>query len=101
MELVSRMMDGSIPSPDKEVPSGSAGPPLRVGRDQKIGYLQRIPILEGCTNRQLRSIARITEVLEAPAGQVLTRAGDPGDQFFMIVDGSARAEVSPQQHHRI
>ena len=101
MELVGRMMDGSIPPPDKDALPRSAEPTFRVGQDQKIGYLQRIPILESCTNRQLRAIARITEVLEAPPGQVLTRAGEPGDRFFMIVDGSAHVEVSPHEHHRI
>lgn len=101
MELVGRMMDGSIPPPDKDTLPRLVEPRFRVGQDQKIGYLQRIPILESCTNRQLRAIARIAEVREAPAGQVLTQIGEPGDQFFMIVDGSARAEVSPQQQHRI
>ncbi len=101
MELVSRMMDGSIPSPAKDALSRSAGPTFRVGQDQKIGYLQRIPILEGCTSRQLRAIARISEVWEAPAGQVLIQVGERGDGFFMIVDGSAHVEVSPQRRHRI
>lgn len=101
MELVGRMMDGSIPSPDRQAPPDSAEPTARVGKDQKIGYLQRIPILEGCTNRQFRAIARITEVLEAPPGQVLTRAGEAGDQLFMLVDGSAHVEVTPQEQHRI
>lgn len=101
MELVSRMMDGSIPSPDKDALPKSAGPAVRVGQDQKMGYLQRIPILEGCTSRQLRAIARITEVQEAPAGQVLTRVGETGDRFFLLVDGSAHVEVSGQPQHRI
>jgi CRP-like cAMP-binding protein len=39
-------------------------------------------------------------VVEAPAGQVLARAGEPGDRFFLIVDGAVRIEVSPDTHHR-
>jgi CRP-like cAMP-binding protein len=101
MELIGRMMDGSIPSPDRELLPESDEAATRISRDQKIAYLQRIPILEGLTTRQLRAIARITEVMEAPAGQVLTRVGEPGDRFFLLVDGSAHAEVTPDEHPRI
>jgi len=98
MEIVSRMMDGSIsypPNEPRETPI-VLGP--KVGQDQKMGYLQRVPVLENCTKRQLRSISRIAAVLETPAGQVLARVGEPGDHFFFIIDGAARVEVPPQSH---
>jgi CRP-like cAMP-binding protein len=101
MEIVSRMMDGSIsypPNEPRETPI-VLGP--KVGQDQKMGYLQRVPVLENCTKRQLRSISRIAAVLETPAGQVLARAGEPGDHFFFINDGAARVEVPPQSHRRV
>ncbi len=64
-------------------------------------YLQRVQLFEACSSRQLRAIARIAEVQEVPAGHVLAQAGDPGDRFFVIVDGAAQIEVSPQQQSRI
>lgn len=101
MELVSRMMDGSISYQAKEPPDRSVVSASKVSRDQKMGYLQRVPVLENCTNRQLRAIARITDALETPAGEVLTRAGEPGDRFCFIVDGVASVEVSPHNQHRM
>lgn len=101
MELVSRMMDGSITAEDRGALSRSIGPLFRFGRDKKIEHLERVSILEGSTNRQLRAIARITQVVELSAGQVLTRGGEPGDRFFVIVDGAVRVEVSPDRQHRI
>lgn len=101
MEIVGRMMDGSIsypPNEPRETPI-VLGP--KVGQDQKMGYLQRVPVLEDCTKRQLRAISRIAAVLETPAGQVLARAGEPGDHFFFIIDGAARVEVPPQSHRRV
>jgi CRP/FNR family transcriptional regulator, cyclic AMP receptor protein len=101
MEIVGRMMDGSIsypPNEPRETPI-VLGP--KLGQDQKMGYLQRVPVLENCTRRQLRAISRIATVLETPAGQVLARAGEPGDHFFFIIDGAARVEVPPQSHHRV
>jgi CRP-like cAMP-binding protein len=100
MELVSRMMDGSIPQPP-EADRASSDTPARLRQDEKMTYLQRVQLFEGCSARQLRAIARIAEVQEVPAGHVLARAGEPGDRFFVIVDGAARIEVSAQKQSRI
>jgi CRP-like cAMP-binding protein len=100
MELVSRMMDGSIAGPtDSGLGRGEA--PAKLGQDEKMTYLQRVHLFESCSSRQLRAIARIAEVQEVPAGEVLARTGEPGDRFFVVVDGSARVEVSPQNQGRI
>lgn len=98
MELVSRMMDGSILSRGEDSPSGAWTSSIRFGQERKIRYLQRVSVLEGCTDRQLRAIARITAVLDAPPGRVLTRAGEAGTMFFFIVDGSARIDVAERRH---
>jgi CRP-like cAMP-binding protein len=100
VELVSRMMDGSIGRPDEREPVSSDSS-VKLGQDEKMTYLQRVQLFESCSGRQLRAIARIAEVQEAPAGLVLARAGEPGDRFFVIVDGAARVEVSPQKHGRM
>ena len=100
MELVSRMMDGSIGGPTDVIPD-SQGAPAKLGQDEKMTYLQRVHLFEACSSRQLRAIARIAEVQEVPAGEVIARTGEPGDRFFVIVDGSARVEVSPQNQGRM
>jgi CRP-like cAMP-binding protein len=100
MELVSRMMDGSITGPT-EAGLGPSDAPAKLGQDEKITYLQRVHLFEACSSRQLRAIARIAEVQEVPAGEILARTGEPGDRFFVIVDGSARIEVSAQKQSRI
>jgi CRP/FNR family transcriptional regulator, cyclic AMP receptor protein len=101
MELVSRMLDGSLPyhvkGADREAPP--PGPP--VGRDQKVERLQQVPLFEGCSRRQLNAVAKITAVGEAAAGQILTRVGEPGNEFFLILDGTARVDISPQKHRRL
>ena len=95
MELVSRMMDGSLPYDIGVLPE--AGEPGALRRDAKIERLQEIPIFQACTRRQLVALARITEVVETAAGKELARAGEPGQEFFLIVDGTARVEVSPKK----
>lgn len=97
MELISRMMDGSIPyDPEGRLEPVSSGPGAR--QEDKIERLQEVSLFEGCSQRQLRSVAKIARVFDVAAGTVLTRAGEPGDEFFLIIDGIARADVSTDRH---
>ena len=93
MELISRMMDGSIlydsESQLRAVPSGPG-----ARQEDKIERLKEVPIFEGCSQRQLRSVAKIARIFDVAANTSLARAGEPGDEFFLIMDGSARVEVS-------
>ena len=60
MELISRILDGSIPeslraaSPVARLFAG------RVTQDDKIARLEAVPLLEECTRRQLKAVARFT-----------------------------------------
>ncbi len=74
---------------------------FRVGRDEKIRHLERVPIFEDCSMKQLRAIADISKIVEVPERTVLCRAGEPGDEFFILVDGTALVTVSAQRRVRI
>jgi CRP/FNR family cyclic AMP-dependent transcriptional regulator len=96
MELISRMMDGSISyDPGGHLQPVSTGPSAR--QEDKIERLKEVPLFEACTGKQLRSVARIARIFDVTAGAVLTRAGERGDEFFLIIDGSARVELSPDR----
>jgi len=93
VELISRMLDGSIPyDPEGRLEPVSSGPGAR--QEDKIERLRGVPIFQECSERQLRSVAKIARVFDVAAGTALTRAGEPGDEFFLIIDGTARVEVS-------
>ena len=97
MELIGRMMDGSIsydPEGRLEAVLSGAG----AKQEDKIERLKEVSLFEACSQRQLRSVARIARVFDVAAGTLLTRVGEPGDEFFLIIDGTARAEVSVQKH---
>jgi CRP-like cAMP-binding protein len=100
MEFVSRILDGSI-STDLKDAVRSLSPEYRLKRNEKIRRLEEVPIFEDCTRRQLRDVAAISKVVELPAGTVLTRTGEPGEEFFIIVDGSASVEISPRKRGRL
>jgi CRP/FNR family cyclic AMP-dependent transcriptional regulator len=96
MELISRMMDGSIPyEAEGRLEPVSSGRGAK--QEDKIERLKEVPLFESCSQRQLRSVAKIARVFDVAADTVLTRAGEPGDEFFLIIDGTARVEVSAEK----
>ena len=62
---------------------------LRNRRMRKLG-LENLALFSRCTERQLRKISVLMTDLQVPAGKVLTHAGEPGYECFVIVSGSAR-----------
>jgi CRP-like cAMP-binding protein len=101
MEFVSRILDGSIAYSPRGEPRGRSFFGGRVSQDDKIERLEEVGLLAGCSRRQLRAIARISEVIEVAEGTVLARNGQPGEQFFLILDGSARVEVTSRKRSRL
>ena len=97
MELISRMMDGSIAyDPEGRLEPVFSGPGAK--QEDKIERFKEVRLFEACSQRQLRSVARIARVFDVAPGTLLTRAGEPGDEFFLIIDGTARADVSTDRH---
>ena len=74
---------------------------FRTAREDKIRFLERVPIFEACSMRQLRAVADISKVVEVPERTTLTRQGEPGDEFFIIIDGAALVTLSLQRRHRL
>lgn len=56
-------------------------------QDTKVQALKRAPLFAGLSKKELAQLARVTEDLEVPAGQVLCREGDTGREFFVILEG--------------
>ncbi len=57
------------------------------GSDAKVDALKKAPLFEGLSRKELEDLARLADDLEVPAGKVLTRQGDTGREFFVLMDG--------------
>ena len=57
-------------------------------RNAKIDLLQRVILFSGCSKRELGEIARIADEIDLPAGKTLIVQGEPGRQFFIVVEGT-------------
>ena len=62
-------------------------------RDARIRHLQRVPLFSGLAEAELGRIAGLARIVEVPAGAIVTQAGEPGDSFFVIIDGSAEVRT--------
>jgi CRP-like cAMP-binding protein len=59
----------------------------------RTGRLQAIPLFAGLEVAALERIAELATEVEAPAGQVLTRANEPGAGMFVVEEGTVAVEL--------
>jgi CRP/FNR family cyclic AMP-dependent transcriptional regulator len=62
---------------------------VRLRRDAKVELLRKVPLFGRCSKSELRRIASIGDELELPEGRELTREGDRGREFFVLLEGAA------------
>jgi CRP/FNR family transcriptional regulator, cyclic AMP receptor protein len=62
---------------------------VRLRRDAKVELLRKVPLFSRCSKNELRRIAAIGDELELPEGRELTREGDRGREFFVVLAGGA------------
>jgi CRP-like cAMP-binding protein len=60
--------------------------------DHKLELLKQTPLLAGLNQHDLEEVGRLADEVDARAGKVLMRKGDPGSEFFVITDGTVRIE---------
>jgi len=56
--------------------------------DALIRHLERVPLFSGFNEDELRRVAQLSRIAEIPAGTVVTQIGEPGDSFFVLIDGT-------------
>jgi CRP/FNR family transcriptional regulator, cyclic AMP receptor protein len=71
------------PGEAEEVHASATG----FSRDSRIRHLQRVPLFSGFDEDELRRVADLSRIVEVAAGTVVTQIGEPGDSFFVIIDG--------------
>ncbi len=69
-------------------------PTFRRGRDPKLDRLASVDLFAGCTEADLKRISALSVEVDVPAGRVLTTAGEPAHECFVIEQGTAVATLS-------
>jgi CRP-like cAMP-binding protein len=69
---------------------------MRTHAKAKLGLLRKVPLFARCSRAELSRIARLTDELTLPAGRTLTREGETGREFFVLLGGDV--EVRRKGH---
>ena len=62
---------------------------MRLRKNAKIDLIKSVPLFSSCSKKELEAIAAQADELVVPAGKTLTKEGDRGREFMVIVDGAA------------
>jgi CRP-like cAMP-binding protein len=69
---------------------------MRLHRDAKADLIRTIPLFTQCTPTELARIASIADELDFREGRQLTKENAPGQEFVVIVEGTAAVEKDGQ-----
>ena len=72
-------------------------------RDPKLAVIRRLPLFADCSPAEIRQVAAIADELWLPAGRRLTTEGAQGQEFVVLITGTAEvhkrgekvAEIGP------
>ena len=69
--------------------------------DTKVDALAKAPLFAALSRQELGELAKATEDLEDEEGKTLTREGDLGREFFVIVDGDVSVTQDGNEIRRL
>jgi CRP-like cAMP-binding protein len=58
-----------------------------ASKSDKIEHLAAVPLFEGCSRRELQSIAKAGDEVTMTAGTVVVEQGQLGREAFIVLDG--------------
>ena len=61
--------------------------PRGLRKDAKIELIGKAPLFAGLGKQQLARVASIADEIDLPEGKALTRQGERGREFFILLEG--------------
>jgi CRP-like cAMP-binding protein len=58
-----------------------------MAKHDRERLLSNVALFSACTQKELSRLARHAEIVDFPAGEVLMTEGEPGHEFYVIIDG--------------
>jgi CRP/FNR family transcriptional regulator, cyclic AMP receptor protein len=62
---------------------------VRLGGNQKVDLISKVPLFERMSKRELEQIASVADEIDLAEGKELTREGEAGREFFVLLEGTA------------
>lgn len=58
-----------------------------ASKSDKVDHLQRVPLFEGCSRKELQAIAKGGDEITMTAGTIIVDQGQMGREAFVLLDG--------------
>ncbi len=62
---------------------------MRLRGNQKVELIKRVPLFSRCSKRELEQVAKLADEIDLREGKEMTREGERGREFFVLLDGQA------------
>ena len=62
---------------------------MRLRKNAKVDLIKSVPLFSHCSKGQLGALAAEADEIDLPEGTALTREGDRGREFMVLVEGTA------------
>ena len=72
-----------------------------MAHDEKLDLLHRIPLFNRFDRKHLERLGMLTEEVDVPAGKVLIRQSELGDDLMIIVSGAVSVERDGTKVNRL
>jgi CRP/FNR family transcriptional regulator, cyclic AMP receptor protein len=70
-------------------------------RNEKVELIKRAPLFWNCSKRQLQQIAQIADEIDLREGKEMTRQGERGREFFVLLEGDADVKKDGRTINRL
>jgi CRP-like cAMP-binding protein len=70
---------------------------VRLSKDSKVAAIARVPLFSRLSKRELARIAQLADEVDLPSGKTLTKEGSRGNEFFVLLEGSADVQRGGQR----
>jgi CRP-like cAMP-binding protein len=70
---------------------------VRLGGNQKIDLIRKVPLFARCSRAELKEIAMLADEIDLREGKEMTREGAPGREFFVLLEGTAEVKKNSRK----
>jgi CRP/FNR family transcriptional regulator, cyclic AMP receptor protein len=74
---------------------------VALSRPEKVSWLARVPLFEGCAGPVIEGIADVTMEQAFADGQAIVQQGQVGNGLFIVVSGSVRVVAGSRELGRL
>ena len=74
---------------------------MRLGSNAKVDLLKRVPLFASCSKQELDALALVADEIDLREGSTLTREGQPGREFFVLIEGTVEVTRDGEEIARL